>query len=604
MQAAPHASRFNGQGLLALVLGVTALHFGRDVLIPVALAILFTFLLAPVVSRLQHWGCDRGIAVALTTTVTFVIVAALLYVTLNQILGLIEDLPLHQQSLLRKIKGLSLTTGGGFERSAETVQELAKELQKSASGRTHAAAVDKVEIVAPMPNALQMLRAVFGPLIAWLAMAGIVVVLVIFMLLHREDVRDRVVRLVGLQRMHITVLALDDAAGRVSRYLRMQLLVNGIHGAAFGLALYLIGVPDAVMWGALTIMLRFIPFLGPILAAIGPVALSVAFFDNWYAPLLTLGTILTLELITNNFIEPRLYGASVGVSSLALILAAVFWTWLWGVPGLFLSTPLTVCLVVIGKYIPQLEFLSIVLSDKPGLEPSERFYQRLLANDLDEAEELVIEANEAKSLVEVCDTIVFPGLRFVEQDHDRGAIDDATRKRILEQLGILIDALIAPEVVVPSLAAETAAMERYTRLKVLLVPALDTADAIAARVFATALERAGIEAILMSNTILTGEMLELVDTLQPDLIFVSAVPPAAIIYARHLCKRVRARHPAIPIVVGLWNAQGELQKARERLGSVGANTVVDTATLGMEVAGRLLSAVRQKKSQNAPSAVA
>jgi predicted PurR-regulated permease PerM len=593
MQVAPQASRNAGQGLLTLVLVVTALHFAQDVLIPLALAVLFAFLLAPVVYRLQHWGCDRGISVVLTTAVTFVLVASLLYVTVNQILGLIEDLPLYQQSLLRKIKGFSITTGGDFERSAEAVQELANELQKSTPGRSNATAVDKVEIVAPMPNVLQMLRAVFGSLVARLAMPAIVVVLVIFMLLHREDVRDRMVRLIGLQRMHITVLALDDAAERVSRYLRMQLLVNSMHGASFAAALYLIGVPDAILWGALTIMLRFIPFLGPILAAIGPVAVSIAFFDNWSAPLLTLGSIVMLELITNNFIEPRLYGSSVGVSSLALIFAAVFWTWLWGVPGLFLSTPLTVCLVVVGKYIPQLEFLSIVLSDKPVLEPSERFYQRLLADDLDEAEELLVDVNLVKSFVEVCDTIVFPGLRFVEQDHDRGAIDDATRRRVLEQFGILIDALTAPDVPELRLSDEPGATERGVNVKALLVPARDAADELAARVFATALERTGIEVSVVSNTILTGEMVDLVGTLQPDLICISAVPPSAVIYARHLCKKLRARYADVPIVVGLWNAQGELQRARERLTSVGANAVVDTATVGIEVVGQLLYARRR-----------
>ena len=265
-----------------------------------------------------------------------------------------------------------------------------------------------MQIVPPPPNALGVIRGLFGPLIGPLGTAGIVVVFVIFMLLQREDLRDRLVRLLGAREMHTTVRAIEDAASRVSRFLLMQTIINTIQGVLVATGLYFLGVPDALLWGALTIVLRFIPYLGPLLAAVGPIALSVAFFDNWTYPLLVVALIVALELISNNVLEPWLYGSSVGVSSFALIVAAVFWTWLWGTAGLFLAIPLTVCLVIMGKYIPQLEFLSVLLSDQPGLKPEERFYQRLLSNNAEDAEDLLEEELEQKSLLEVCDTIVLP----------------------------------------------------------------------------------------------------------------------------------------------------------------------------------------------------
>ena len=600
MMPRPQASQHTGWVLLTLVTVVAVLHFAEGVLMPLALSVLLAFLLAPVVDRLERLSGNRFVAVALATVVTFALVGALLYVVFNQFLGLVQDLPLYRQNLLEKIRGLPGPAGGGLERSAEMVRELTEELQKSAPGQPHSPEIARVQIVEPPPNALQVVRGVFGPLVAPAATAGIVIVFVIFMLLQREDLRDRLVRLLGTQEMHTTVLAIDDAAERVSRYLMMQTLINGLQGAAVAAGLYLIGVPDAMLWGALTVVLRFIPYLGPLLAAIGPVALSIAFFDTWTAPLLTIGLIVTLELISNNVLEPRLYGSSVGVSSLALIVATVFWTWLWGIVGLFMATPLTVCLVVMGKYIPQLEFLSVVLSDKPVLEPRERFYQRLLADDLVEAEEVIEEASQADTLLEVCDTIVLPALRLVEQDHDRGAISDAKRRSIVDQMGEVVEGLRERDDL-DGPPSEPALRAGGAALKVLCLPAADAADEVAAQLFAKLLEHRGIEARAVSVTTLKGEMLDLVDEEKPDLICISAAPPAAVIHARYVCKKLRGRFAAIPIVVGLWDAQGDIQKARARLTSVGADRVVGTAAAGIEEIAHFMQPLIQGVQSQAPA---
>lgn len=604
-----------GLVLVTMVAVVAVLHFAQDVLVPVALALMMAFLLAPLVTRVERRGANRTVAVAVTTLVAFVLLGALVYTVTHQFLGLVEDLPSYRDNLLAKIRSLSGgAQGGGIERSVETVKELSDELQKSSPGQAAAPDIAKVQIVEPPPNVTQILRGFFGPLIGPVSTAALVVVFVIFMLLQREDLRDRLVRLLGAGEMHTTVTALDDAAQRVSRYLLMQTLINTIQGTVVAAGLYLIGVPDALLWGALTIVLRFIPYLGPVIAAVGPVTLSLAYFPGWAEPLMVIGLILTLELISNNVLEPRLYGSSVGVSSFALIVAAVFWTWLWGTAGLFLATPLTVCLAVMGKYIPQLEFVSVILSDQPVLEPRERFYQRLLANDLEEAQDLIDEATQKSSLLEVLDQILLPALRFAEQDHERGAIDAARRGVLIQQVAELVDALPNPPapsvnlVPVASAPAEDGearitAEEHAFQMSVLCLPAADPADELGAQLLARVLPPAEFTAEVLAAATLKGEMLERVAEARPDVIFISAMPPAALVHARYLCKKLRGRFEDVPIVVGLWDAQGDLQKATERLAAVGANKVVNSAAGAVEELARIrhprVQGVRSKPAEPA-----
>jgi predicted PurR-regulated permease PerM len=582
-----------GWVLVTLIVVVAVLHFADAVLIPLALATLLAFLLSPIVNRLQDWGCNRVIAVVLTTIVTFALVGGLLFAVAGQFLGLVDKLPQYKENLRAKIQTLRVPGGGSIGKGVDAVFELSEEVQRSAPGTATAPPIAQVQIVPPPPNALGVMRGLFGPLIGPLGTAGIVVVFVVFMLLQREELRDRVVRLVGAREMHTTVRAIEDAASRVSRFLLMQTIINTIQGVLVATGLYLLGVPDALLWGALTIVLRFIPYLGPLLAAAGPIALSVAFFDNWTYALLVIALVVALELISNNVLEPWLYGSSVGVSSFALIVAAVFWTWLWGIAGLFLAIPLTVCLVVMGKYIPQLEFLSVLLSDQPGLKPEESFYQRLLSNNAEDAEDFLEEELEEKSLLEVCDTIILPALRFAEQDHDRGAIDENKRRAIVDEIGELADDLREPEKKKQETAAESPLLARGVKFTVLCLPAADRADEVAAQLFARLIELRGIKARAVSITALKGEMLGLVDEVKPDAICISATPPAAVIHARYLCKKLRGRVTNVPIIVGLWDARGDTQRANHRLVSTGANKVVTSYAAGMEELAQLVQAVSE-----------
>ena len=308
-------------------------------------------------------------------------------------------------------------------------------------------------------------------------------------------------------------------------------------------------------------------------------------------------------------LEPRLYGSSVGVSAFALLVAAVFWTWLWGIAGLFLATPLTVCLVVMGKYIPQLEFLGVLLGDQPVLELRERYYQRLLANDVEEAQDLIDEALKDGSLLDLCDRLVLPALRFIEQDHERGVIDDARRGALIDQVAAMVDELPAEEPPRADASADAPADGASlptpgVRMSVLLLPAADRADEVAALMLAKVLERLGFDTDVPSAATLKSEMLDMVARRRPDAICVSAAPPAAVVHARYLGKKLTTVAPGVPVLVGLWDAQGDLTKARQRLESVGLRTITtDAATIVRELVQLrlpLLQGVRSPEPEESP----
>jgi len=567
-----------GRTLLMLAGVVAALHFAEDVLIPVAISVLLAFLLAPLVSRFEARGLPRGASVGLTSIIAFALIGALVFTVAYQFLGLVEDLPSYRENLLEKVRSLRAGGSGRLDRSVETVKEITEELSKASPGVPDSPPIPTVRIVESPPTASQVLRNALGPLVRPVSTAAIVVVFVIFMLLQREDLRDRLVRLLGAGEMHATVAAMDDAARRVSRYLAMQTLINAIQGTLVAAGLWLLGVPDSLLWGALTIVLRFIPYLGPVLAAAGPILVSVAYFPGWEQPLVVAGGIAVLELINNNALEPRLYGASIGVSSFALIVATVFWTWLWGTPGLFLATPLTVCVAVMGKYTPQLEFLAVLLADKPVLAPHERFYQRLLADDPDEAQELFDDALKQSSLVEVADSVVLPALRMAKHDHDRRAIDDARHEAIVEQVRELVEDL--PESADPDTTV-------LPRLRVLCLPAADKADEAAALLVGRALSGIGIDVEIVPSGTLKGEMLARAFQSSPDVVCISAAPPGVVVHARYLCRKLR-ECLTVPIVVGLWDAQGDPKRAAERLTAGGADRVFTRASdLREDLVGRL-----------------
>ena len=449
--------------LLITLFGVIgALYFGKELLLPVALASLFSFLLTPLVKRLDRAGIPRVLGVCLIVLAVFSALGGLGWAVTGQFINLSDNLPNYRGNLIKKARALQEMTGNRWSQASQTIEDITSELsqesrdaqkqtpdltsspttaredetvslwdrltatissdpQQLPSASTRDDAVD-VKVVAMPPSPLAQIEEWLGPLVAPISTGGVVLVLVIFMLMGREDLRDRILLLVGRRHLQATTEALDDATSRLSRYLRMQLLINAMYGVAVAGGLYAIGLPNALLWGVMATMLRFLPYLGPWLAASMPIALSLAVFDSWTYPAMTIGMFIVLELVVNNVLEPYLYGSSMGVSSLGIIVAAFFWTWLWGPVGLILAMPLTVCTVVLGNYVPSMRFLSILLSDDANLSADVRHYQRVLAMDADEADDIVDAYAKQHSVADAYDHVLIPSLSMFCADVQAGLL--------------------------------------------------------------------------------------------------------------------------------------------------------------------------------------
>ena len=413
-----------------------------------------------------------------------------------------------------------------------------------------------------------------------LGTAGLVLLLVIFMLLKREDLVGRLIRLIGQGRISVTTRAMDDAGTRVARYLTMQLLVNVVYGTCVAIGLYFIGVPNAALWGVLSAILRFIPYVGPWIAAALPLVLSLAVSTSWLGPLLTLGMFLTLELINANAVEPWLYGSSTGVSSIALIVAAVFWTWLWGPLGLVLSTPLTVCLAVMGRHVPKLEFLSVLLSEERALTPDEECYHRLLAGGLDEASDLAENYLRANSLTALYDSVLIPVVTAAETDAQRDALQPEERTAVLQNVQDVIDDFGTRPLPESKLEADIAVAEQTPEpavaptCRVLCLPARALRDEIAGAMLTQLLRQQGFEAENAPVELASGALVELAEKTAPEAVCISVVAPSTSIQARHLTARLRARLTNVKIVVGFWGATEKLADAAQRMRASGADEVV------------------------------
>jgi len=413
------------------------------------------------------------------------------------------------------------------------------------------------------------LRDLATPFLAPLGRAGIVVIFTVFMLFKREDLRNRLLRLVGLGQLNLMTQALDDAAGRVSRYILMQFLVNAGFGSLFGFGLYLIGVPYPALWGVVAGILRIVPYVGTLVAATLPIALSLAVFDGWLRPLLVFLLVAGLELIISNFVEPWLYGAHVGISPLALLVTAVFWTVLWGPAGLILSTPLTVCVVVLGRYVPQLSFLHILLGDEPVLAAEAQLYQRLLAMDQLEAHTIVDQFLKGRPLVELYDSVLLPALSMAEQDRHKGAIDAAREEFLFLSINEMIAEFSEYQLADSSSEEEDSTsmpdLAKHVNARILCLPAHDRADEITAAMLAQLLEQEGLAALAFP---IVGpspnEWIPLIEAGGSDVVCISALPPYAFAPARAMCKQIRERFPKLKMVVCVWGFSGDTHKAKAR----------------------------------------
>ncbi|HXH12952.1 MAG TPA: AI-2E family transporter [Alphaproteobacteria bacterium] len=573
--------------LASFALVVACLYWAKTVLIPIAVAIVLTFLLNPVVSMLQHRGLPRTPAVLLIVILAFSMVGAIGWAVMRQLTTLAYELPFYQENLRQKVIDLrELGKGGVIERVHITVQELLGELQKpeppvrkrqptgAPAAEPQQGPEKPVPVVVQEPSVLWRLPS----LLEQLGHAGLVVVLVIFMLIRYADLRSRLLRLAGYGRLTIATKALDEAGQRISRYLLMQSIINGSFGLAAGVGLFLIGVPYALLWGFLAAVLRFIPYVGPVVAAFLPSALSLAAFPGWMQPLLVIGLILLLELASNMVMEPLLYGQSAGVSEVALLVAVAFWTWLWGPVGLFLATPLTVCLGVLGKYIPQMEFIGVLLSDEPVMESPTNYYQRLVARDHDEAAALVDDYLKAHHLEATYDDLLIPALTTAKRDRQLETLTAADVQFIIDTTRAIVEDLDTrqPQFASSSMVeagSATQASPTASAMPILGCPAQDEADELALLMLRQLFDPTRYRLEIVSAEVLTAEVLSMVERQHVRLICIAALPPGALAPTRYLCKRLRARFPDCKIVVGRWGFTGDSDELKNVLQDAGADDV-------------------------------
>jgi predicted PurR-regulated permease PerM len=589
--------------IIAAGVVIAMLYFGRQIFIPIGLALVLSFLLTPLVGWLQRLRFGRVPAVLTVMICCFALAVFVGWGVAGQLLQITAHIQDYRDNLEQKIHSLHAHNNAPLVQATATVQELNKELAaapneaaksaKAKDGSPHPPRPIPVQVTSPPSNFLQDLRTVLGPLTDVIEIIVLVIIFLGFMLIYREDLRNRLIRLGGQGQLTVVTQALEDASQRLSRYLFLQFLVNACYGSLFGLGLYFIGIPHALLWGTLAGLLRFIPYIGTWIAMAFPILMSLAVFPGWRHATLSFALFAVLELITANVIEPWLYGSNTGISPLAILVAAVFWATLWGPVGLILSTPLTLCLILVGRYVPQMTFLEVLLGDEPALTPSELFYQRLLAMDPDEARNIAEKYFRENGLQNLYETVLISALRLSEEDRHTGVLTDQTAEFIAQSTRELIDDIgdlavrqriesqndasseandkaqkqdkqIAPEVL------------RFQSTRIICVPARDEADELVGMMLAQLLEHGGNKAVSFVPIGTVENMLDRVERGNFTIVCVSALPPFAVGQARSLCKRLHARLPALRIVVGLWGFSGGVPKAQERIGATCTDAVCTT----------------------------
>jgi predicted PurR-regulated permease PerM len=555
---------------------ILALFFGRGILVPLALSGLLTFILAPLVTRLQRWLGRIG-AVLLVVAIMFAATGAVGWALTRQAIDLAHALPSYKENIRTKIRYIQDSGPGYLSEITETIEDLKSELpgedDDESASRTKGARgagepVAEVRIADDRNQPIEIMQVVLAPVLGPLGTAALVLLLLIFMLLQREELRNRLIRLIGQGRMSTTARAMDDAGARVSKYLLMQGVVNVTYGIAVAIGLFFIGVPNAILWGALATVLRFIPYIGPWIAAAFPILLSIASSPGWMTPLLAIGLFIVLELISNNVMEPWLYGTSTGVTPIALIVAALVWTFLWGPVGLVLAIPLTVCLVVMGRHIPKLAFLSILLSDDEALTPAEDCYQRLLRAGEHDEMELVDQYLKTRPLVSLFDSVLMPVLAAVGTDHRLGFVGSEQRDSVEDGVSDILDAI-------PPATASTDVAPSFS---VCSVPARARRDRLAGEMLGQELQRIGYSARCAEVKMPLAELVAWLREAKADVVCVSVVAPTTLIHARFLCAKLRAHSADLKIVVGLWGRVGLTPDMIEGMRASGADEIVTSLT--------------------------
>jgi predicted PurR-regulated permease PerM len=577
--------------LVTGILVLAVLYFARDVFVPFALAGLLAFLLAPLATRLERWKFRKTPAALLVILLCVVGLGSLGWAVLGQVYGLAVELPQYQQNVTDKVGALHLNSAGKLSSTVEMLTNVSKQIasggtvspvpvlpiapRQKASNRTLSAIPAlksnvpvTVRIEEPDESVMTMAGRTIVPLIHPLTTIFIVVIFLIFMLLGREDLRDRGLRLAGKGRMHVTTTAIEDASHRVSRYLQMQLVVNLLYGIVVCGSLWLIGVPKPFLWGVLTCVLRFVPYIGILIAATGPLLVSIAVSAHWSELIWTVLLFVVLELITGNFVEPLLYGASTGMSALAILIAAIFWTVLWGLPGLLLSTPLTVCLVVMGRQVPQLQFLDVLFGEERIPPPAERFYQRILSSNNHEAKAFLEQILSNKSRAEVYDSVIIPALTMVEEARYAEEITAIRAEEMLQEIEEISERI-------HDKGQTLASPSRITDKTVVCIPARDLADEVACQLALQVISDTA-SATVVSADYNTSDVQQTLAEVKSNVVCVIGVPPRAVRHLRMRCHQIRLRFPEAIVVACVLNSEDVLSSLRSRIPTEDAQHVVSS----------------------------
>lgn len=571
---------------------IFCLYWARAVFIPVTMAIFLSFVLSPVVSTLQRWRLGRIPSVVLVVLLAASILGGLGWVLVSQVRDLTTELPGYSENIRGKMVWLQ---GLGKSVFPERLQELIEDLKKGQADNVPKAdtkAADRPEAKAPDPKQepipvtvqpdsgewIGRLTSFLSPLVESVLQAALATVLVIFMLLKREDLRNRFIWLVGHGHMTLTTRAVEDAEHRIGRYLFMQFVVNTVYGLILTLGLMLIGVEHAALWGFLGGILRYVPYIGAPAAALFPLTLAFAQFPGWMQPMLVVVFIVCLEIAVANFVEPYVFGQSTGVSEVTLLVSAAFWAFLWGPIGLVLSGPLTVCLVVLGEHVPQLEFLAVLLGDEPALDPKVSLFQRLTARDQDEVAAIAQKHMAENSRESIYDDLLIPALSLVRKDEERNALSAEEKAEICSAIEEVLEDVIEPgqgqEIHIVSSATEP--VGEVSRVRVLAMSAQDQLDRVVLQMLEQVMDAGRWEFQIVPEDMLVSEMMPLIKERDPAILCVSSLPPGGLSHTRYLCKRLRRQFPDLHIVVGRWGSGEDANEIQSELESAGVSHVASS----------------------------
>jgi predicted PurR-regulated permease PerM/methylmalonyl-CoA mutase cobalamin-binding subunit len=528
------------------VITVAVLYWAKAIFIPVALAIFLAFVLYPPVMWLQHRGLGRTLAVIVMVGTVVMVALGIGFGVAHQVVALADTLPDRQDAIKSKVVAAkNWVVGNGTSRFGQLVNDLGEVIDPKPQNQ------QGVVVEPPSPGLASRLDQYISPAAEMLGQAAFTFILTVFILIRREDLRNRMIRLLGEGKVTTTTRAVDDATRRISRYLLFQLMINTGFGLLIALGLFVLGVDYALLWGFIAALMRYVPYIGTWIGLIPPVLFSFATAPDWGGgwgqPLAVLALFIGLELVCNNVLEPWLYGTSMGLSEVAQLVAAGFWAFLWGPIGLVLSGPLTACLLVLGKHVPRFKFLDVLLGDTPALEPRVAFYQRLAARDQDEASDIALGVAGKEGADAALESVLVPALCLARRDLDDGDLDPSDFR-----IAIRAAREIADEIA--ELREVALVQQDMERIRVLIAPTRDEAEHVAADILAAALDSIRWETQVTGEETLASELIAAILEFRPAVVVLATLPPGGLSHCRYLVSRVRAKCPGVRVIVGRWGA--------------------------------------------------